>query len=71
MTIGCVWTARLYFTNGAYAAGMSSEQHFATPGGFNSQVRVYVLSYNLICSSVGMLGSDINFMNWFLYGLDA
>ena len=31
MTIGCVWTARLYFTNGAYAAGMSSEQHFATP----------------------------------------
>ena len=31
MTIGCVWTARLYFTNGVYAAGMSSEQHFATP----------------------------------------
>ena len=25
--IGCVWTARLYFTNGAYAAEMSSEQH--------------------------------------------
>ena len=27
VTIGCVWTARLYFTNGAYAAEMSSEQH--------------------------------------------
>ena len=22
MTIGCVWTARLYFTNGVYAAGI-------------------------------------------------
>ena len=22
MTIGCVWAARLYFTNGAYAAGI-------------------------------------------------
>ena len=22
MTIGCVWTARLYFTNGAYATGI-------------------------------------------------
>ena len=29
--IGCVWTARLYFTNGVYAAGMSSEQIYATP----------------------------------------
>ena len=37
--------------------------------GFNSQVRVYVLSYNLICSSFGMLGSYINFMPWFLYVL--
>ena len=31
MTIGCVWTARLYFTNGAYAAGMSCEQHMLHP----------------------------------------
>ena len=22
MTIGCVWAGRLYFTNGAYAAGI-------------------------------------------------
>ena len=22
MTIGCAWTAHLYFTNGAYAAGI-------------------------------------------------
>ena len=22
MTIGCVWAARLYFTNGAYTAGI-------------------------------------------------
>ena len=22
MTIGCVWAARLYFTNGTYAAGL-------------------------------------------------
>ena len=35
--------------------------------GFNSQVRVYVLSYNLIWLFFGMLGSYINFMNWFLY----
>ena len=27
MTFGCVWTAHLYFTNGAYATEMSSEQH--------------------------------------------
>ena len=39
--------------------------------GFNSQVRVYVLSYNLICSSFGMLEAYINFMDWFLYGLAA
>ena len=36
--------------------------------GFNSQVRTYVLSYNLIWLFFGMLGSYINFMNWFLYG---
>ena len=39
--------------------------------GFNFQVRVNVLSYNLICSSIGMLGSYMNFMNWFLYDLGA
>ena len=33
--------------------------------GFNSQVRVNVLSHNLICSSFGMLGSYINFIPWF------
>jgi len=27
MTFGYVWTAHLYFTNGVYAAKMSSEQH--------------------------------------------
>ena len=31
VTIGCVWTARLYFTNGMYAARMSSEQHMLPP----------------------------------------
>ena len=39
--------------------------------GFNSQVRMNFLSYNLICSSAGMLGSYMNFMNWFLYDLGA
>ena len=65
-----MWTAHLYFTNGAYAAEMSSEQHMLHPG-FNSLVRVNVLSYNLIRSSFGMFGAYINFMNWFLYGLGA
>ena len=72
MTIRCVWTARLYFTNWAYAAEMRSEQHMLPRlCGFNSQVRVNVLSYNLICSSVGMLGYYMNFMNWFLFDLGA
>ena len=72
MTIGCVWTARLYFTNWAYAAEMCSEPHMLHRlCGFNSQVRMNVLSYNLICSSAGMLGSYMNFMNWFLYDLGA
>ena len=37
--------------------------------GFNSQVRVNVLSYNLICLSFSIFGSYINFIHWFLYGL--
>ena len=35
---------------------------------FSSQVRVNVLSHNLIRLSFGMLGSYINFMPWFWFG---
>ena len=32
MAFGCLWTAHLYFTNGAYAAEMSSDRTtYATP----------------------------------------
>ena len=49
MTIGCVGTDHLYFTNGAYAAEMSSEQHkLHLTLWIYSQVRVNFLSYNLI-----------------------
>ena len=65
MTFGCIWIAHLYFTNGAYAAEMSSEQHMLH---LTLWIRVNVLRYNLVCSSFGMFGTYINFMPWFLYG---
>ena len=64
----CVDSPFVFYT-WSYATGMSSEQHMLPwLCGFNSQVRMYVLSYNLIWLFFGMLGSYINFMNWFLYG---
>ena len=73
MTIGCAWTAHLYFTNEAYATGIKQWTVRDMPN-FEDlilKLGVNVLSYNLICSSVGMLGSYMNFINWFLYDLGA
>ena len=73
MKFRCKLVAHSYFISEVYAAGIKQWTVWDMPNFEDLILKLgwIFLSYNLICSSVGMLGSYINFLNWFLYGLDA